>query len=78
MNIAIWRKSISRFIFYKKLNILIIRLPKIEATPVQNLNMPNEDVKASNPNNSTITIEANDIKAETERPRNKATTMNKP
>ena len=59
-------------------HILIIRLPKIEATPVQNLNMPNEDVKASNPNNSTITIEANDIKAETERPRNKATTMNKP
>ena len=53
-------------------------LPKMEATPVQNLSMPNEEVKASKPNNSTITMEANEIKAETERPSNKATTMNKP
>ena len=50
----------------------------MEATPVQNLSIPNEEVNASKPNNSTITMEANEIKAETERPSNKATTMNKP
>ena len=48
----------------------------MEAMPLQRTSMPNDEVKESNPNKSTNTMDVKEIKAETKRPNIKATILN--
>ena len=71
----IFPEKINKFFLPKKLGIIDVlsTVPRIDAIPRQSTSIPKDDVNESNPNKSTNTMEVNEMKADTDRPKNKAT-----